>query len=235
MSNYLSSPTLTPVLQDLITTASLPLRALESDFAADSSGFTTSRFVRWFDQKHGQMVQEKRREWVKAHLMVGVRTNVVTAVEISDWRDSDSRHFPALVGTTAENFNMAEVSADKAYLSRKNLALVEEAGAVPFIPFKSNTTPMLDLQDTPWARMYHLFAYQREEFLRRYHKRSNVETAFSMIKGKFGDAVLSKSPVGMANEVLAKVLCHNLVVVGQTVHEFGIEPAFRIAEARLPA
>ena len=121
---------------------------------------------------------------------------------------------------------MAEVSADKAYLSRKNLALVEEAGAVPFIPFKSNSTPMLDLQDTPWARMYHLFAYNRAEFLRNYHKRSNVETAFAMIKAKFGDAVMSKSPMGMANEVLAKVLCHNIVVVGQAIHEFGITPDF---------
>ena len=130
---------------------------------------------------------------------------------------------------------MAEVSADKAYLSKRNLELVEGVGAVPFIPFKSNTTPMLDLQDSPWGRMYHLFAYQREEFLRRYHKRSNVETAFAMIKGKFGDALLSKSPRGMANEVLAKVLCHNVVVVGQAVHEFGVEPAFRGAEADLSA
>jgi hypothetical protein len=39
------------------------------------------------------------------------------------------------------------------------------------IPFKSNSVPMLDVQDTPWARMYHLFAYNREEFRRRCHKR----------------------------------------------------------------
>lgn len=227
VSNYLASESLTPILQDLITTSTLPLRALESDFAADSSGFSTSRFVRWFDQKHGQLVEEKRREWIKAHLMVGVRTNVVTAVEISGWRDSDSRYFPALVGATAQNFDVAEVSADKAYLSKRNLEIVEGVGAVPFIPFKTNTTPMLDLQDSPWSRMYHLFACNREEFLRRYHKRSNVETAFAMIKGKFADAVLSKSPTGMANEVLAKVLCHNVVVVGQAVHEFGIDPTFR--------
>src|SRR5205823_2436502 len=44
VTNYLASPTLTPVLYDLIETSSLPLKALESDFAVDSSGFTTSRF-----------------------------------------------------------------------------------------------------------------------------------------------------------------------------------------------
>lgn len=47
-----------------------------------------------------------------------------------------------------------------------------------------------------------------------------------MIKSKFGDSGLSKSPVGMANEVLAKVLCHNVVVVGQAIQEFGVEPRF---------
>ena len=139
VSNYLASESLTPILQDLITTSTLPLRTLESDFAADSSGFSTSRFVRWFDQKHGQLVEEKRREWIKAHLMVGVRTNVVTAVEISGWRDSDSRYFPALVGATAQNFDVAEVSADKAYLSKRNLEIVEGVGAVPFIPRSRRT------------------------------------------------------------------------------------------------
>jgi hypothetical protein len=51
--NYLESPDLTPILRDMITETSLPLKAVEIDFAADSSGFTTSRFVRWFDHKYG--------------------------------------------------------------------------------------------------------------------------------------------------------------------------------------
>ena len=44
-----------------------------------------------------------------------------------------------------------------------------------------------------WARMYHLFTYQREAFMERYHKRSNIETAYSMIKDKFGSDLRSKS------------------------------------------
>ena len=64
------------------------------------------------------------------------------------------------------------------------------------------------------------------EFLAHYHKWSNVETAFSMIKAKFGDAVRSKSDVGQLNEVLCKVLCHNICVLIQAIHILGIEPAF---------
>jgi hypothetical protein len=49
-----------------------------------------------------------------------------------------------------------------------------------------------------------------------------------MIKGKFGDAVRSKTDVAMKNEVLAKVLCHNLVCLVHEMHELGIDP--RLAE-----
>jgi len=68
--------------------------------------------------------------------------------------------------------------------------------------------------------------YNSEDFLAHYHKRSNVETAFSMIKAKFGDAVRSKSDIGQLNEVLCKVLCHNLCVLVQAIHELGIQPTF---------
>jgi transposase len=51
-------------------------------------------------------------------------------------------------------------------------------------------------------KMQHLFAYQRDTFLAHYHKRSNVDTTFSMIKRKFGDSLRSKSDVGQMNEIL---------------------------------
>lgn len=96
-------------------------------------------------------------------------------------------------------------------------------GATPYIPFKSNTTgegPDL------WRKLYHYFMFNREAFLAHYHKRSNVETVFSMIKGKFGDAVRSKTETAQINELLCKVLCHNLCVLVQAIYELGIEPNF---------
>ena len=73
---------------------------------------STSRFVRWFDQKYGAVNQE--RDWVKVHLMCGVCTNVVTAVEIKGRHAADTRSLPYLVDKTAENFVLREVAADKA-------------------------------------------------------------------------------------------------------------------------
>jgi Transposase DDE domain len=108
---------ITPILHSLITETSLPLKSVEVDFAADSSGFTTSRFARWFDHKYGAVRQQ--HEWVKVHLMCGVRTNIVTAVEIRDKDASDTKLLPDLVDTTAKNFTISEISADKGYGSVK--------------------------------------------------------------------------------------------------------------------
>jgi hypothetical protein len=52
-----------------------------------------------------------------------------------------------------------------------------------------------------------------------------------MIKTKFGDSVMSKSEIGQVNEVLCKVLAHNIVVVGQSAIEFGIDPTFSAESA----
>jgi len=58
------------------------------------------------------------------------------------------------------------------------------------------------------------------------HKRSNVETTVMMIKTKFGDSVRSKTDVAMKNEVLCKILCHNLCCLISAFHELGIEAQF---------
>ncbi len=74
--------------------------------------------------------------------------------------------------------------------------------------------------------MFHLYNLHREEFLEHYHKRSNVETTFSMIKAKFVQRLRSKTLTARINEALCKVLCHNLCVLIQSVHELGIEATF---------
>jgi hypothetical protein len=130
----LEDPTVTPTLRQLVIRSSLPLRVVETKFAADSTGFSTNKFARWFDEKYG--VQRKRAEWVKCHVMTGVKTNIVAACEVSD--AGDSPVFKQLLATTAANFRVDEASADKGYSSYENLELVEEVGGVPYIAFKVN-------------------------------------------------------------------------------------------------
>jgi transposase len=219
--NYLENPEMTPILRDLITQSSLPLQSVEKDFAVDSSGFMTTRFVRWFDVKYGK--EQSKREWVKCHLMCGVKTNIVTAVEIGDKHASDVKFFPPLVEATAQNFTISQVSADKAYGSNVTCDSVHKVGGTPFISFKGNATGGVG---GAYGKMFHYFMFRREEFLQHYHKRSNVESTFSMMKRKFGDSLRSKTDVAMVNETLCKILCHNLVVLIHEMYELGIDPVF---------
>ena len=223
VARYMESPELTPIIKDLITITSLALASVENDFTIDSSGFGTSRFIKWFDHKYGK--DKDVRTWVKAHVACGVKTNIVTAVELTMTNERDSKFLPELVMQTAQNFTVKEVSGDKAYSSRANLELINEIGAVPYIPFRKGTTGRAKNAPT-WKKMYHYFEYKNAEFLEHYHKRSNAETTFHMIKSKFGDSVRSKMEAAQVNEVLLKVLCHNICVVIQEMFELGIEPEF---------
>jgi transposase len=231
---YMEDPAITPVLTSLIEQAALPLRGIESVFAVDSTGFANATYVRWFDEKWGKERSEKT--WVKLHAMCGVKTHVVTSVVVTDMSGADCPQFKQLVKDTAKNFRLVDVTADKAYLSRENIALCDELGATPFIPFKDGTgTGLVDARGMraphaeQWRKAYHVFQYDRERFLSHYHARSNVESLFAMIKAKFGASIRSKSLVAQKNEALVKVLCHNVVTLNKAVYEHGVALGGRAA------
>ena len=140
---------LTPYVKQLIAESPMPLQSLEDSFAVDSSGFSTTSYVRWFDVKYGN--NEDWHEWLKMHLICGTRTHVVTSVEISGATAHDSPYYKTLVDQTAKaGFIMQEVSADKGYISMKNLQATVDVGAVPFIAFKSNARA--DRGTDVWSR-----------------------------------------------------------------------------------
>ena len=126
----------------------------------------------------------------KLHLMCGVKTNV-TSVQVSDGYAHDYSFFKGLVDkTAASGFKMQEVSADKGYLGASNMLATLQRGAIPYIPFKTNSVP--DLRGS-------------------YGPKSEIWTR--MIKSKFGQRLRSKTLTAQINEALCKVLCHNLCCV----------------------
>lgn len=225
LSRYLETPGLTAFLKQLIEASSLPLQAVESSFAVDSSGFSTCRFAQWVKAKYGDKQMMDRHEWIKVHLMCGTKTNIVTSIEVTDSNVADCPQFEGLVKTTGRNFTMSEVSADKAYLSSDNMKVVADHHAMPYIAFKSNSTTS-DKHSVIWQRMFHYYSFNQKRFMECYHKRSNVETTFHMIKTKFGDRLRSKTRTAQINEALCKVLAHNICCVIQSMFELGVKGAF---------
>lgn len=222
ISKTLLKREITPMLAELIRQSALPLAGIEHDFAVDSSGFRCANFGQYSHVKHGTI---RKQNWVKAHIICGVKTNIVTDVVITDGSGSDCAQFESLVKGTARGFEIGEVSADKAYSSKANHSLVDDLGGIPYIPFKKNANARAR-GSRMWHKMFYQFQLRREEFDEKYHKRSNVETTFGAIKTKFGETLKSKKWLAQGNELLCKILAYNITVLIHEMFESGIEPDF---------
>jgi transposase len=221
---FLNREDITPRLENLLSESAMPLRSVETCFAQDSSGFSTSRFSQYYVQKYGG---KQKHTWMKAHILTGTKTNVIVCAKVTGVDGGDSPMLRPMVKEAAERgYCLEEVSADKAYSSRDNLDAIREAGGTPYIPFK------ISARDNArgsfyWTKMYHYFMLNREEFMQHYHRRSNVETTFMMIKAKFGDHLKSKNETAQRNELLCKLIAHNIVVLIHEMHELGVTPHFQ--------
>lgn len=225
VSKLLNKEATTPLLEELLVKSATPLKVVETKFAIDSSGFRTTRFTPYCKDKHKT---NREHQYLKAHICTGVKTNIITGAKITIGNgvgSGDCPQLPELVEQTSKNFEAEEYSADKAYSSRENLNIINDKGAVPFIPFKKYAVGRAGRSPT-WRKMFHYFNLNQDEFMQHYHLRSNCETTFSMVKAKLGDTVKSKNFTAQKNELLCKLIAHNIIVLIQEIHELGIKAEF---------
>ncbi len=225
LMNYFGNTNFKPILEKIIELTAQPLKEVEVDFASDATGFSTSQFGRWFDEKWG--VESERRIYRKAHVTTGVTTNIIASCIVTKnygKGSADTANYKELLKNTAIIFKVREMSADMAYLSRSNLEATVQAGAIPYIPFKSNTTG--GNNGLVWRKMWLYAKENPQEFFEHYHKRSNVESTFSMVKQKFGSFLMTKNFEANTNEILCKAIAHNICCLVAAYYELGIEKAF---------
>ena len=227
LTRYIDNPDLTPVLKRLVQESARPLAAVETRLAVDATGFGTSVYDRWFDHKWGKEIRQA--QWIKAHIMCGVETNIITAVEVTSGNRNDTKFLPRLLRASVENFGVEELSADKGYLSKKNFNTAAALGVDLYMPFKvdSRERNPKRKRSVAWEKAFRYYHDHRDEFLRHYHLRSNAESTMQMLKSKFGTSVRSRTQAGQFNELLARCLCHNICVLIKSMYEFGIEIDFR--------
>lgn len=232
LCNFFNDEALEPMIDDLILITALPLSELEITGAIDSTGFSTSCFEKWNDykwgsgRKSGLQKKGKERVWRKAHAVAGCHTNTIISIKVTSQNVHDINLVEPLLKDTKKYFNLQDFTADKAYSSRKVLEFLKDLELTPFIPFKKNVTGK-SIGSMYWSKMFKFFKNNQEEFNRRYHKRSNVETCFHMIKKRFGNNVRTKGLISNINEIKLKFLCHNICVLIQELFESDIEIDFK--------
>jgi transposase len=221
LTRFLADPASTPILTSLIEESAAPLAMIENgQYAIDSTGFSTVTYDRWFDAKHGKL--HAQHPWVKLHIMCGTVTHAITSARVTS--EGDCPQLPGLLARTRARHDVREVSADKAYSSVANHDVLDSLGVEAFIPFKVNA--VANPKAPVWSRHLCEFTLHQERFLASYHRRSNVETVFAMLKARFGASVASRLPVAQVNEVLAMCVAHNLCCLVKAIFTAGLAPVF---------
>jgi DDE family transposase len=131
-----------------------------------------------------------------------------------------------MLETTNRHFAIDEVYADKMYCTRDNYNFARRLGIEAFLDFRSNVTGK-SKGSPEWRTKFKLHRDQEEVFDSHYHRRSNIEAVISSIKAVLSQKIRSRDPVAQVNEILLKVLIHNIDVLHYMHEQYGIDIDFR--------
>jgi hypothetical protein len=224
LCNYRAEPIIGNILNELITESSKPLSVIEHDFATDMTGIKTKLFSSWFSLRCKKRI--RKRDHLKAHISIGTKSLIVTAINVERKRGKDNIIMRNHVDKTAENFKIGEWSGDGMYWSKENCKKVSEKGGKPFFKCKIGKTGWNGKQSgvPSWREMNSLSKENSEEYDKHYHKRSKVESANMSKKMLHGDKVYSKLKSARENEETLRWVNHNINVLNRAMYQWKINP-----------
>ncbi len=223
MSNYRENNSLQIILDRLIEESSKPLSVIEHDFATDATGIKTKLFSSWYSLRCKKKI--KKRDHLTIHITTGVKSNIITALNVETKSGKDNEIFREHVDKTSENFKVNEFSGDGRYWCKENCKKVVEVGAKPYFKVWKNWAGK-SRGCMPWKLMNLEFKNNPEEYGKHYHKRSNVESTNMSKKMLHGSVVYSRLASARINEETLRWVNHNINVLNRAKHEWKITPKF---------
>lgn len=223
LCNYRAEPIIGNILDKLIIESSKPLSVIEHDFATDATGIRTNLFSSWYSIRCQKEI--RKRDHLTIHITTGVKSNIVTALNVEIKSGKDNEIFREHVDKTAKNFDVHEFSGDGKYWCKENCRKVIEVGAKPYFKVWKNWSGK-SRGCMPWKLMNLEFKNNPEEYGKHYHKRSNVESTNHSKKALLGDKVYSRLPSARINEENLRWINHNINVLNRAKHEWKINPKF---------
>ena len=119
---------------------SIPYRGSQGslNLLIDSTGTKAEGEGEWHARKHGGT---KRRLWRKIHIGVDEQTLEIRAIEVTGSNVGDAPILPELLDQIPADVEIASVTADGAYDTRKCHDAVADRGAHAVIPPRKNAKP----------------------------------------------------------------------------------------------
>lgn len=221
LSNYRENNSLLLILDELIEESSKPLSEIERDFATDATGIRTNLFSSWYSIRCQKEI--KKRDHLTIHITTGVKSNIVTALNVETKCGNDNKIFREHVDKTVKNFKVEEFSGDGRYWCKENCKKVSEVGAKPYFLVWKNWSGK-SRGCMPWKLMNLESKNNPEEYGKHYHKRSNVESTNHSKKVIHGNKVYSKLKSSRINEETLRWINHNINVLNRARYEWNINP-----------
>ena len=223
LSNYREDSSLQIILDKLIDESSKPLSVIEHDFATDATGIRTNVFSSWYSLRCKKEI--KKRDHLTIHITTGVKSNIVTALNIETKSGRDNIIFREHVDKTVKNFDAHEFSGDGRYWCKENCKKVIGVDAKPYFKVWKNWSGK-SRGCMPWKLMNSEFKDNPEEYGKHYHKRSNVESTNMSKKMLHGSAVYSRLKSARINEETLRWINHNITVLNRARCQWKIIPNF---------
>lgn len=172
----------------------------------DSTGLKVFGEGEWKVRQHGY---SKRRTWRKLHLAIDEKTGEILSAALSSHNVGDGEMLPALLDAIEGPID--QVSADGAYDSHKNYALLEERGVKATIPPRETAKIQQHGNSNPSTlqRNEHLRTIRRVGRVKwkknsGYHRRSLAETAMFRFKCLLGRELAARTFERQCTEAFIK-------------------------------
>ena len=180
--------------------------------AVDSSGIKVTNRGEWM-REMGRI----HLGWIKAHIIVDVKSKQLLGIEISNEQVGDGDVFPILLDhahSAVRPGSIRAVLADGAYDQKDIFNRLEKDRIGSGIKIRDNASSKSG--GSPYwaecAREKMKLGYRSWANLKNYGKRWAVEGVFSSVKRAFGETVRASSVEGMTREVVMKFLFYQMIV-----------------------
>ena len=217
-------PRVKRVLDDVFALTQQPERGRVTGMTVDGSGLPESVKQNW---ERDKSAKKGNGRFDGSVVMLTVPHQIITAhTSLRAGFENESPLLEPLLDQTRQHHPyLGIVSADAAFLSRKNCTLIENAGGIPRIAPKKNVTVFKRIGSDAWIHMLMDLIADPQAWLRDYHQRSLSETGWSTHKRRHPRPLRRRIPYRRVSEKHARFTVDNLVRLAylSRLHEVKIE------------